>query len=561
MGLSASIRASHRPGTASALSLAVVALALACRPEEPAQTPSTPAEGSDRDATLECGPVPTPSDPEATRSVLEETRWLMESDATELRARMAAGSLSPAALRDAVVQRIEASNERGPELRALIAIDAAAEPSPDTSAGPLHGLPIALKDNIDAVGFPTTAGSLALANNLPADDAFLTARLRNAGATVVAKANLSEWANFRSTRSTSGWSGVGGLGRNPHDIRRSQCGSSAGSGAAVAAGLVTMAVGTETDGSILCPASMNGIVGVKPTVGLVSRDGIVPISPTQDTAGPMTRSVRDAALLLEVLAAPDASDVAPHARPPGLDTRYVAGLDRDGLQGRRVGVLRSDARFEDGTKAVFEAALSDLEKAGAELVEIEASYDDSVHDHEWTVLTLEFAPAMAAYLSSADPNQVAARTLEDLIEFNRAHAAAELCWFDQSIFEISLRADRDSAADPASLERARTAARRLLGDDFLDRLAAEHRVEAFVYPTADPAWTITLGQGDDFGAISSSITAIPGYPAITVPMGEVEGLPVGLTFAGLPWTEGRLLAFAFAYEQISHARIAPTFRH
>ncbi|HHO51818.1 MAG TPA: amidase [Deltaproteobacteria bacterium] len=501
-------------------------------------------------------PVEPPRPLEGRPAPSIHTAWLSEVTVAELRRRLAAGELTSVALVEASLARIEGLDRSGPQLRAVLAVsDAAqaeaAERDAASPIGSLHGLPILLKDNIDAVGLPTTAGSLALARHVPSADAFLTARLREAGAVVLGKANLSEWANFRSTASTSGWSAVGGQTRNPHVLDRSPCGSSSGSAVAVAAGLVPLAVGTETDGSILCPASINGIVGIKPTMGLVSRRGIVPISPSQDTAGPMARTVAGAALLLEVLAAVDPSDPAASARPAQLDTRYTAVLSPDALQGARIGVARGVYDFDPGTTSRFEAAVEDLRRLGAEVIALDLPVPESASEQEWIVLVHEFQPALEAYLATVEAGP---SSLEDLIAFDQAHADTELRWFGQDIFETVVA--RDQAEDPVEARRASQAA---LGPGWIDALVEAHDLDAIVAPTTGPAWPIDPLLGDRYTGGSASLTAISGYPAITVPMGRVEQLPVGLSFLGPAFTEARLIRLAHAYEQGTSHRVVPGF--
>lgn len=495
-------------------------------------------------------PHPTPSSQPAGPARL---------DATELRDRIASGDLTSRAAVDAALARIAVTNRAGPELRALIATSPTAQAEAaardgEAGGGPLHGVPVLLKDNIDAAGMPTTAGSLALASHRPGD-AFLTARLREAGAVILGKANLSEWANFRSTQSTSGWSGVGGQCRNPHVLDRSPCGSSSGSAVAVAAGLAPLAVGTETDGSILCPASVVGIVGVKPTVGLVSRDGIVPISPSQDTAGPMARTVADAAMLLEVLAVVDPEDRATQARPAELATDYVAALAGATLEGARIGVVPPGDGFDARVVEHFDAAVALLRAQGAEVVPVERpdpAVSAAAEEQEWEVLLQEFRPALEAYLQGVQ----GVDSLEDLIAFDLAHADTELRWFGHDIFELAAaRTDEHAAAYP---EQRRASQAAIAG--YLDAQLAAHELEALVRITTGPAWPIDPVLGDRYTGGESYLTAIPGWPAVTVPMGAVEGLPVGISFLGRPWTERRLLQLAHAYEQATHHRAWPRFR-
>ena len=482
---------------------------------------------------------------------------LVDARATELVEELRGRHRSSVELTRACLARIE---ELDSQLHSIIAIDpgaldeAARRDSERERSGLLHGLPVLLKDNIDAVGTPTTAGSLALAEHRPTRDAFLVARLRQAGAVVLGKANLSEWANFRSTVSSSGWSAVGGQVRNPHVLDRSPCGSSSGSAVAVAAGLVPVAVGTETDGSILCPAAMNGIVGVKPTLGLVSRRGIVPIAHSQDTAGPMARTVADAALLLEVLAAIDPDDLATTTRPADLDTAFLNQLRDDALSGARLGVLAPEG-IEARTVALYEAALRDLQRAGAVLVPIEPvepGRAEAAQDAELEVLLHEFSGDLAAYLTGV----AGVSALEDLMAFNQVNADVELRWFGQEMFERAAAHPRDEAA----YEAARALARDTFGRDFVDARVLEHGLQAIVAPTGGPAWPIDPLLGDRHTGDTTHLTAVPGYPAVTVPMGMVEGLPVGLSFLGRAWADGSVLSLAHAYEQATAHRVAPAFR-
>ena len=470
--------------------------------------------------------------------------WLGDRDTDALSRALADGTTTAEALRDGALARIAALDRAGPQLSAVIAVDPAAAPA--VASGALYGLPVLVKDNTDVLGFATTAGSLALAGHRPTDDAFLVARLREAGAVVLGKASLSEWSNFRSEPSSSAWSAVGGQGRNPHALDRSPCGSSSGSAIAVAAGYVPFAVGTETDGSILCPASVTGIVGVKPTLGLVSRDGIVPIAHSQDTAGPMARTVRDAARLLEVMAAEDPLDPAHAARPAGLSTRYVDGLRPDALAGVRIGVARELGAFQPGVTARFDAAIADLQRLGAEVVEIPLALDDALGEAEMEVLLHEFRPDLEAYLASVDPS-LGIRTLEDLIEFDEAHAAEELAWFGQELFERTAAHPVDSDVYAAAAAKLRA-----VGPDLVDAALAGGGLAAIVAPTTGPAWPIDLVNGDAYTGGTSTITAVSGYPAVTVPMGDVHGLPVGLSFFGTAFREAELLALAYAYEQGTH---------
>lgn len=462
----------------------------------------------------------------------------------------------------AAIARIRAFN---PQLNAVIAIDPdalAQARALDAGRGPrgaLHGLPILLKDNIDMAGaLPTTAGSLALKDNVTGRDAPLAARLRAAGAVLLGKTNLSEWANIRADASISGWSAVGGQTRNPHALTRNACGSSSGSGAAVAAQLVDAAIGTETDGSITCPAAVNGIVGFKPTVGLVSRTHVVPISHSQDTAGPMTRDVRTAARLLSVLAGSDPADPATRE----ADARrvdYVAALRPDALKGARIGVLRWATGWHAGVDARFAAALDVLKAQGAVLVDITTAPNRrEMGAAEFQVLLTELKADLNAYLAST-PATVKARTLADLIAFNKANAAREMGLFGQDIFEKAQATA--GLADPAYI-KARDTSLRLAGAEGIDRMLAEARVDVLVAPTAAPAWFIDPVNADQSpGGGAGSLAAVAGYPHLTVPMGGVRGLPVGLSFIGPAWSDARLLALGFAFEQAAPAmKLVPTLR-
>jgi amidase len=449
----------------------------------------------------------------------------------------------------ATAQAIARIDQLNPMLNAVIAVDPtamqqAAAVDAAHADGPLAGQPVLLKDNVEAAGpLPTTAGSLALAANVTNRDAPVVARLRNAGAVILGKTNLSEWANFRSSNSISGWSAVGGQARNPYALDRDPCGSSSGSAAAVAAGIVRFAIGTETDGSITCPASINGVVGLKPTVGLVSRTHIVPISVSQDTAGPMTPSVREAAELLTVIAGTDPADPAT-AEADEHKTDYAAGLDPNALAGKRIGVMRFASGF--GTDDVFNAALALLKARGATLVEIEKFDDSGIGGNEFTVLLTEFKDGINAYLATTPPT-VQSRTLADLIAFDKAHAAQEMPLFGQDIF---LQAQKTNGLDDPDYKKARRASFEAAGPNGIDKLLKKYDVVALVGPTVAPAWKIDAVNGDQVaGGGAGNLAAVAGYPHLTVPMGLVKGLPVGLSFIGPKWSEKRLLNLGYAYEQ------------
>jgi amidase len=442
----------------------------------------------------------------------------------------------------------------GPQLNAVIVVNPVA---PDQAAaqagkGPLDGRTVLVKDNVETREWPTTAGSLALKDNATGRDAPLVVRLRAAGGVVLGKTNLSEWANIRSNRSSSGWSAVGGQTRNPHAIDRNACGSSSGSGAAIAAGMAWAAIGTETDGSITCPSSANGIVGFKPTVGLVSGQWIVPISHSQDTAGPMAQTVADAALLLSAIAEPVAE--APRNRKGAVD--FTVGLPGASLKGVRIGVMRKQAGRHEGVLKLFDQALADLRAAGAELVDVDYSFPDALGEDEGKVLYYELRRDLGAYLAGL-PGNPPVRSLADVIAFNKAHAIDEMRWFQQESFEKA-----EKLTDEAEYRRARENSLRLAGKEGIDKLLADSKVSLLVAPTEGPAWPIDLVTGDHFMAVGAgSLAAVAGYPHLTVPMGAVERLPVGLSFIGTQWDDARVLQAGAAYERARSAKLArPSFR-
>lgn len=415
----------------------------------------------------------------------------------------------------------------------------------------MHGIPVVLKANIDTADqMYTSAGSLALAEHVPDEDAFIVRRLRDAGAVILGKANLSEWANFRSRRSSSGWSSVGGQTLNPYDTARSPCGSSSGSGVAVAANLTVVAIGTETNGSIVCPSGINGIVGIKPTLGLVSRSGIIPIANSQDTAGPMARSVRDAAILLTAITGIDADDEATATAEIHQD--YSANLTADGLNGKRIGVLRSyrGAGSHPGVEAVYAAALRTLESRGAAIVDDLEIGTAGMSAAEYEVLLYEFKAGLSNYFERAG---APLESLADVIAFNEANAASVMPHFGQDILLLAEeKGALEDKAYAAALETSKTIAR-----SGLDAILDEHELDALIAPTNGPAWMIDLVNGDAYSIGSSSLAAVSGYPSITVPAGQVAGLPVGLSFMGKPWNEKQLIEIAYAFEQATGARYVP----
>lgn len=488
------------------------------------------------------------------------------ASASDQAAAMQAGTLTSEALVQSYLSRIAALDRAGPKLNAIIALNPHAladarrldaERKAGRVRGPLHGIPVLLKDNIESAdGTATTAGSLALVDNITGRDAPLVRRLTEAGAVILGKANLSEWANFRSTHSISGWTGVAGLVRNPYSLDRTACGSSAGSGVAVAAGLVTLAVGTETDGSVTCPAATNGVVGLKPTLGLISRTYVVPISPEQDTPGPMARTVRDAAAMLNAMAGSDAAD--PWTKDADAHkSDYLAGLSPDALKGVRIGVLRMTAGRSPQTDAIFEDALAALRKAGAILVEVKGPDDaamNAVSANESEALRVEFKSSLNAYLA-ATPSKVTARSLDALVSFDAKEQNREMPLFGQEIFEGSAKAP--PITDEAYLQR-RADARRL-ARAAIDKMLTDNTVEALVGPSTGPATIVDPIDGSRSLGSYSTLPAVAGYPHLTVPMGDVSGLPVNLSLIGPAWSDARILALGYAFEQATHARIDPQF--
>ncbi len=461
--------------------------------------------------------------------------------------------------RQRTAEAIERIQRLDPALGSVLAIDPTAMEQARridslVIRGPLAGVAVLLKDNIEMAGpLPTTAGSLALAANVTNRDAPLVARLRAAGAVIIGKTNLSEWANIRSSNSISGWSALGGQTRNPYALDRNPCGSSSGSGAAVAAGLVRMAVGTETDGSVTCPAAVNGIVGMKPTVGLVSRTHIVPISASQDTAGPMAATVREAAMLLGAIAGSDPADPATREADQHKED-YAAALSASSLKGARLGVMRFASGF--GTDAAFETALAVLREQGATLVEIKTFDDKGIGDNEFIVLLTEFKAGLNAYLAGS-PAPIPVRSLADVIAFNNVNGAREMALFGQETF-LKAQATK-GLADPA-YKKARQTSFRAAGPNGIDRLLREHKLDALIGPTMPPSWKIDAVNGDQIaGGGAGSLAAVAGYPHLTVPMGMVKGLPVGLSFIGPKWSDTLMLRLGYAYEQARGPFPAPKF--
>ncbi len=526
------------------------------------------------------------------RSVHGAAWWLAHGDVAALEELIRSGDLSAEALTRAALDRIAALDG---QLHAVIAVDPTAldqarridrelagsagsagpagPADPETGGGsddpgtadrpnrphpprrPLLGIPVLIKDNIETADQPTTAGSLALTDNITGRDAPLVARLRDAGAVILGKANLSEWANIRSDRSSSGWSAVGGQTRNPLDPTRSPCGSSSGSAAGIAAGYVPIAVGTETNGSVVCPASVNGVVGIKPTVGLVSRTYIVPISHSQDTAGALGRTLADAVTLLEAMAGPDPADPATVAlgeqAPDAFDRDLAAHLGPDGVRGKRIGVVRSLAGYHSEVDVLFDQAIDDLKRGGATIVDnLAFERPEGFGKASFDVLLYELKADLDTYFASLPSEDLARFTLDQLILFNRSHPELEMPWFGQDIFE---QAQETDGLDSETYRKALALVRKATREDGIDRLVREHGLDALIAPTGAPAWKIDLIDGDHFVGGSSTFPAVAGYPNLTLPMGTVHGLPVGLSIFGPALSEPTLIEIASGYERLREA--------
>jgi amidase len=487
---------------------------------------------------------------------------LNEFDVDELQRKMESGELTAEAICQKYLARIE---QVDPVLKAVIernpdALEIARNLDEERNNGKvrglLHGIPVMIKDNIDTGDkMQTTAGSLALAGHIAEKDAFIVEKLRKAGAVLLGKTNLSEWANFRSTNSSSGWSGRGGQVRNPYCLDRSPCGSSSGTGAAVAANLCALGIGTETDGSIVCPSGVNGVVGIKPTLGLWGRNGIIPIAHSQDTAGPMTRTVKDAAILLGALAAFHPNDPETHIDKGEIFSDYTQFLDPDGLNGMRIGIATQMTGFHKGVNELFRQAVEVMKKKGAEIIdEVTFEHRQKWGVAEWEVLLYEFKADLNQYLQN-HPN-APAKSLVELIAFNKQHAEKEMPWFGQEIFEMAQeKGDLTSEEYLKALEEAK----RFTGKEGIDAVMGNHRLDAIIAPTNGPAWNIDWVNGDHFSGSSSAPAAISGYPNITVPMGFVHGLPAGISIFGRAWSEPTLLKIACAFEQATGHRKAPGF--
>jgi len=462
------------------------------------------------------------------------------------------------------LDRIEKYDKNGPSINSIIEINPDAlliadsldrELKKGKLRGPLHGVPVVLKDNIDTHdGMSTTAGSRALLGSHPLKDSWVAGQLKKSGAVIIAKANLSEWANFRATYSSSGWSGVSGQTKNPYDTARNPCGSSSGTGAAVSANFCVLGIGTETNGSIVCPSNNNGIVGIKPTVGLISRSGIVPISFTQDTPGPMTRTVKDAAICLGVLTGIDSSDTKTLASEGNFHKDYTQFLHTDGLRGKRLGLYTKPFGKNPRVDQLMKEAVQYMDSQGATVVEIDQISNEDIEDLSLQILFYEFKDGLNKYFASLGAD-APVKNLEDLIAFNRKDPV-ELRYFDQAIVEAAQKkGDLNSEEYRQTLKKMLTASR----ENGLDKVLDEHQLDAIIAPTGGPAWKTDWLNGDNYIVYSSSPAAIAGYPNITVPMGNIEGLPVNISFFGRAWSEPVLLEIAYAYEQGTKKRIVPEF--
>ena len=518
-----------------------------------------PAFSGARELTAAAQPAATLQSGEVPPSELEE------ATIADLLAGQASGKFTARSLTEEYLARIEHIDKHGPSVNSVIEVNLDALAIADTldserktkgPRGSLHGIPVLIKDNIDTADrMLTTAGSLALLGSRPSRDSFVARKLREAGAVILGKTNLSEWANIRSGHSTSGWSGRGGLTRNPYALDRNPCGSSSGSGAATAASLCAVAVGTETDGSVVCPSSSNGLVGIKPTLGLVSRAGIIPIAHSQDTAGPMARTVRDAAILLGALAGIDPHDSATAESAGKAVSDYTKSLDPNGLRGARIGVARKYFGVSDAVDKLMEDAIDVMKRQGAVLVdpadlESHGKFDDS----EFTVLLYELKADLNAYLANRPGAKVG--SLEELIAFNEHNRDTEMPYFGQDVF---IKAQAKGPLTSKEYLDALEANHRLSRKEGIDGVMDKFHLDAVVAPTGGPAWLTDLVNGDHVAGGSSNAAAVAGYPDITVPAGYVFGLPVGISFFGRAWSEPTLLKLAYGFEQATKARKPPQF--
>jgi len=491
---------------------------------------------------------------------------MKEYSINEIQALMEKGEISARKLTEMYLTRIHEVDKSGPKLNSIIEINPEAleiaenldkEWKNKKIRGPLHGIPVIIKDNINTADkMQTTAGSLAFKVHIALEDAFIVKKLREAGAIILAKANLSEWANFRSTRSTSGWSSRGGQTLNPYSLDRSPCGSSSGSAVAVAANLCSVAIGTETDGSIICPSQVNSIVGIKPTIGLVSRTGIIPISHNQDTAGPMARTVRDAAILLGIIAGVDPDDTSTLKHNNEIPSDYTKFLDSNGLNGARIGVTRNYFGKNDRIDLIIEGAIKKMKELGAEIIDpVEIKTIDDLEDPEFEILLFDFKHDLNEYLAKYGPiNSI--KNIDDIIQFNKEHQEKVMPYFGQEIF---IMASEKGPLTSDEYKEALKKCHRLARDEGIDAVLKEHQLDAIIAPSGGAAWPIDYVNGDHFTEGSSSAAAVAGYPNITVPVGYVFGLPVGISFFGGAFQEPKLLKIAYSFEQSTQIRKSPKF--
>ncbi|WP_069130277.1 amidase [Rhodohalobacter halophilus] len=490
---------------------------------------------------------------------------LEEITVDQLQERYSNGNLTASQVTRAYLDRIEAIDRNGPGLNSILTVNPNAleiadeldrERRDGNVRGPLHGVPIILKDNINTTDMQTTAGSRFMEGSVPSEDAYIVKRLREEGAIILAKANLSEWANFHSNLSSSGWSGLGGQVNNPYDITRNPCGSSSGSGVAASANLATLTIGTETNGSIVCPSNANGIVGFKPTVGLWSRSGIIPISYTTDSAGPMVRTVRDAAILLGAATGVDPDDAKTSDSQEHIHEDYTQFLNEGGLEGKRIGLFTQPMGNHFRVDTLMNQTIQKLEELGAEVVEIDQISETNIGGDAFQVLLYEFKDGLNKYFESLGEDAPVS-SIEELAEMTRNNPE-ETERFDRNlIFMAAEKGDLQNEEYQAALENMLRHSR----NEGIDKVMDEQNLDAFVSPTGSPAWKTDLTLGDNFALSSSSPSARAGYPIITVPMGELDGLPVGVSFFGRPWSEPILLEIAYAYEQATLHRIIPEFRN
>jgi len=489
---------------------------------------------------------------------------LEEITVTELSERYESGDLSTRQVVQAYLDRIEAIDKRGPALNSILTINPNAldiadrldrERQDGNVRGPLHGVPILLKDNIDTGDMPTTAGSFFLEGSIPPNDAFIVSKLRDAGAVILGKTNLSEWANFHSSFSSSGWSALGGQVHNPYEVSRNPCGSSAGSGVAASANLATITIGTETNGSIVCPSNANGIVGMKPTIGLWSREGIIPISYTTDSAGPMTRTVRDAAILLGALAGPDTEDPLSVEAAEHVQEDYTQYLNADGLQGKRIGFYTGPMGNHFRVDTLMNETIRTLERLGATVIEIDDITRENIGGDAFQVLLHEFKDGVNDYLESLNNDAIISSMEEMAEQIRNSPTATEL--FDRNLI---LTAAETEGTDSDEYQDARERMLRVSREEGIDRVMDENNLDALVSPTGSPAWKTDLILGDNFQLSSSSPSARAGYPIISLPMGSIDGMPVGVSFFGRAWSEPVLLEIAYSFEQNTDHRLVPQFK-